>query len=573
MGGDDGAMTRLQLLLLAFATAIALCAPATASADFGFLGDFGKFGDGNGQFHDPTYLDVAPDGSVWVGEHESRVQKFTPDGQFLTQVKIGVADAGQVATDGAGNLYVVNTGTNQIQKFDANGNPLGAFGGFGDQPGQFQGICGLTADGAGNFYVSDGRGGYCDTTPRIQKFDPNGNLVKEIKLTAKTDPHGVGDLAVDAAGNIFAADNTHFGKSEIFKLSPDGVLLSRFGSRGGGPAQFGDGGPESIAVAPDGTIYAVDAVNHRIQHLSADGSFINQFGAANALNSVAVAPSGDVYVTRGRQSVPVNEDADDLSVERVMRFGQNAPAAPPSPLTLSPSVKITVGAALAKKCGIKPPYSSKPITDCTGMREATIEWRAGCPADGPLTRRSVEISVGSYDPAQPAIIPAVTDSHSDTGSTKIVLWAGSKVTPKISVNCVAYTQPDGEPVSAKGSATGNTITTAPVARTGYMEYSRSARGVLLGNFRGKKVKGAIKHGKEVRLFWGAAHDESLRKGYVSVKVHLRGAGIKVDDYFHSYHREDYGPRLLIKPRKPGVLQVWVTVNGVRSLNTVKLRVV
>src|SRR4051794_30606880 len=292
-------MTRLHLLLAALLTSIALAAPTTASADFGFLGDFGKFGNADGQFHEPTYLDVAPDGSVWVGEHESRVQKFTADGQFLTQVKIGVVDAGQVAVDGAGNLYVANSGTSQIQKFDANGNPLGAFGGSGDQPGQFRGICGLTADAAGNFYVSDGRYGYCDSTPRVQKFDANGNLVKEIKLTAKNDPDGVGDLAVDSAGNIYVADSSHFGNSEIFKLSPDGALISRFGSRGSGPGQFGDGGPESIAIAPDGTLYAVDAVNHRIQHLGADGGFISQFGAANAIVAGAAAPNGDVYVTRG----------------------------------------------------------------------------------------------------------------------------------------------------------------------------------------------------------------------------------------------------------------------------------
>jgi sugar lactone lactonase YvrE len=568
-----GRMTRLRPLLLALTAALTLAIPTTASADFGFLGDFGRFGDADGQFHEPTYVDVAPDGSVWVAEHESRVQKFTADGRYLAQVKIGIVDAGQVATDGAGNLYVANTGQYQIQKFDANGAPLGTVGGgYGDQPGQFRGLCGLTADGAGNVYVSDGRGGYCDS-PRIQKFDAGGNLVKEIKLTAKTDPATAGDMAIDAAGNIFVADSGVFGKGEIYKLSPDGALIARFGGRGSGPGQFGEDGPQSIAIAPDGTLYAVDRANHRIQHLNADGSFINQFGAANALEGVAVAPNGDVYVTRGKQSVPVNEEADAVGIHRVMRFGQNAPPAPPSPLTLSPSVKITAGALLAKKCGVKPPYSSKPIADCTGMREATIEWSAGCPAAGPLTRRSLDISVGSYDPAQPAIIPALKDSQADSGSTKIVLWAGSKVTPKISVSCVAYTQPDGEPVTANALATGNTIKTAPVARTGYMEYSRSPGGVLLGNFRGKKVKGAIKHGKEIRLFWAAAHDESLRKGYGSIKVHIRGAGLKVDDYFHSYHREDYGPRLLIKPRKPGTLKVWVTVNGVRSLNTVKLRVV
>jgi hypothetical protein len=271
--------------------------------------------------------------------------------------------------------------------------------------------------------------------------------------------------------------------------------------------------------------------------------------------------------------VPTNENSDDLGVERVMRFGQNAPPAPPSPLTISPSVKITVGAAVAKKCGLTPPYSKTPIKDCTGIHEATIDWAVGCPADGPLTRRSAQITVPGYDPIKPAIIDPVTNSPSDTGSLEIYLWAGSKVTPKIEASCVAYTQPDGEPVTAKGSAKGNTITTAPVAFTGYIEYSRSAKGTLLGNYRGKKVKGAIKHGKEVRLFWGAGHDESLRKGYGSIKVHIRGAGLNITDYFHSYHREDYGPRLLIKPRKKGQIKVWVTVNGVRSLNTVTLRVI
>jgi streptogramin lyase len=567
-------MTRLRSLLLALATTIALAAPATASADFGFLGDFGKSGTADGQFMTPTYVDVAPDGSVWVAENDKRVQKFTPDGNYLAHVEVGRFGAGPVATDGAGNVYVGNKDDYKIEKFDASGAHLATFGtGMGSGPGQLQDVCGLDADAAGNVYVSDGRGGYCDTTPRIQKFDPNGNLVKEIKLIGKTDPDGVGDVAVDAAGNILVADNTNFGKSEIYKLSPDGALIGRFGSQGTGPGQFGRGGPESIAIAPDGTIYAVDAENHRVQHLNADGSFINQFAAANALQGVAVAPNGDVYVTRGRQSVPTPENADDLGINRVMRFGQDAPPAPPSPLTLSPSVKITLGTAFGSKCSLKNPESGKPIKNCSGIREATIDWAAGCPAAGPLTRRSVEIRLDGYDPISPKIIAPVTDSASDTGSVKVVLWAGSKVTPKINAGCVAYTQPDGEPVTAKGSAGGNTVTTAPVAYTGYMEYSRSPRGVLLGNFRGKKVKGALKRGREVRLFWAAGYDDSLKKGNKSVQVHIRGAGLKVDDYLHSYQLEDYGPRLLIKPRKAGQIKVWVTVGGVRSGNTVTLRAV
>src|SRR3954470_3846626 len=102
-------MTRLRLLLTSLVTVVALAAiPASASADFGFLGDWGTTGDQNGQFHTPTYVDVAPDGSVWVAENDKRVQKFTADGQYLTQVQVGTFGAGPVAVDGAGNLYVAN---------------------------------------------------------------------------------------------------------------------------------------------------------------------------------------------------------------------------------------------------------------------------------------------------------------------------------------------------------------------------------------------------------------------------------------------------------------------------------
>jgi streptogramin lyase len=200
-------MTRLRMLLLAATTTIALAAPATASAEFGFLGDWGSGGGADGQFRTPTYIDVAPDGSVWVAEEDKRVQKFTAGGGYLTHVEVGRFGAGPVATDGAGNVYVGNRDDYRVEKFDANGAPVATIGsGSGSGPGQLQDVCGLDVDAAGNVYVADGRNGYCDSPPRIQKFDPSGNLVKEIKLTAKGDPGSVGDLAVDAAGNIFMTD-------------------------------------------------------------------------------------------------------------------------------------------------------------------------------------------------------------------------------------------------------------------------------------------------------------------------------------------------------------------------------
>jgi sugar lactone lactonase YvrE len=50
-----------------------------------------------------------------------------------------------------------------------------------------------------------------------------------------------------------------------------------FGSNGTGEGQFQL--PRGVAIAPDGSIYVADTFNYRIQHFTADGTFLGQWGA------------------------------------------------------------------------------------------------------------------------------------------------------------------------------------------------------------------------------------------------------------------------------------------------------
>lgn len=81
-----------------------------------------------------------------------------------------------------------------------------------------------------------------------------------------------------------------------------------FGSQGVEPGQFQN--PRDIAVAPDGSLYVADTMNHRIQHLAADGTVLHVWGSfadlarGEAPNGtfyepwgVAVGPDGTVYVS------------------------------------------------------------------------------------------------------------------------------------------------------------------------------------------------------------------------------------------------------------------------------------
>ena len=67
--------------------------------------------------------------------------------------------------------------------------------------------------------------------------------------------------------------------------------------------------PRNLEVAPDGTLYILDTGNHRLLHISTDGSLLNSWGEYGSLESggglpgtfnepwgIGISPEGDVYV-------------------------------------------------------------------------------------------------------------------------------------------------------------------------------------------------------------------------------------------------------------------------------------
>ncbi len=90
----------------------------------------------------------------------------------------------------------------------------------------------------------------------------------------------------------------------IVQIQPDGVI----GNPGTEPGQFQ--GPRMIARGKDGSLYIADSRNHRIQHLSTDGTVLQTWGGFadagqgsapdgmfNEPWGVAVAPDGNVFVS------------------------------------------------------------------------------------------------------------------------------------------------------------------------------------------------------------------------------------------------------------------------------------
>ena len=71
-----------------------------------------------------------------------------------------------VALDRKGNVYVADTDNHRVQKFTPEGKFVSEWGEFRDAPGQLNVPLGIAVDASGNVYVSDSH------NHRIQKFAP-----------------------------------------------------------------------------------------------------------------------------------------------------------------------------------------------------------------------------------------------------------------------------------------------------------------------------------------------------------------------------------------------------------------
>ena len=113
-------------------------------------------------------------------------------------------------------------------------------------------------------------------------------------------PHG---LAVAPDGTLFAADPLNH---RVVAFSRSGVYLRAFGRVGTGPGHFSQrDSPQGVAVGPDGKVYVADTWNQRVEVFDAQGRFVRSWGGGPVgagpgqfygPRSIAVSASGRVYV-------------------------------------------------------------------------------------------------------------------------------------------------------------------------------------------------------------------------------------------------------------------------------------
>jgi predicted membrane-bound mannosyltransferase/DNA-binding beta-propeller fold protein YncE len=245
------------------------------SPDGAVLQVWGSFGDvaqgqaAGGQFNQPWGIGLGPDGMVYIADTwNHRVQKFTPDGQFvMTWGYFGQGEQPEafwgprdVAVDNKGRVFVTDTGNKRIVVFDSNGGFLTQFGEPGMDPGQLDEPVGLAVDADNNVYVVD------TWNQRIQVFMTGDNALTYLPFRQWEAPAWYGQsldnkpyIAVDAQGHVFIADPEGY---RVLEFTGKGEPVRSWGDFGVNSDMFGM--PASVAVAPDGSIWVVDAGNSRL---------------------------------------------------------------------------------------------------------------------------------------------------------------------------------------------------------------------------------------------------------------------------------------------------------------------
>ncbi len=132
------------------------------------LGTTGKVGIRAGEFNYPTDVALAADGALFVADgYNDRIQVFDPDGGLVRKwggpfgMNIHGPFHGWFATvtsldfDPRGNLWVADFYNNRVQKFTPQGKFLTSIGARGTGPGEFEKAIAVAAAGNGDIYVVD----------------------------------------------------------------------------------------------------------------------------------------------------------------------------------------------------------------------------------------------------------------------------------------------------------------------------------------------------------------------------------------------------------------------------------
>ena len=304
--------------------------------------------DGTGsaaRFSTPWGLAVDGAGTVYVADSGNHtIRRIAPSGTVTTLAGLalspGATDAAAagdarfrlprgVTLDGAGRIYVADTGNHTIRTIDLNASPTGTVSTLAGSPGNSGGVDGTGVNArlaSPEGIVFAGGTLYVASFGAIRKVTAAGDVTTFAAPTHVDGSNGtparftdLSGIAVDAGGRVLVADA---GNHRIRAVASDGTVMTFAGLGPGGGFGSTDGpattatfrNPTGVAVDAPGMVYVADSSNHTIRKITPSGVVSTLAGLAGSPGNsdgsgsaarfstptgVAVDTAGTVYVADG----------------------------------------------------------------------------------------------------------------------------------------------------------------------------------------------------------------------------------------------------------------------------------
>ena len=244
---------------------------------------FGSEGIGPGMMKDARSIAVDGQGHIYVGEYlGGRIQVFDASGKFITQWTVNPKmPLRGLAADRKGTVYVVQSGA--ITRYE---------GESGKSLGELPYSEGSGFDDA----VATPDGGLLCAWYRnrddIVRFNADGQVTRTIRAaisTAADESELNTRVATDGLGNIYALGSFRNG---VFKFSPDGKFVNRFGDSGEQAGQFR--APSAIAVDGKGRVFVSDIKG--VQVFDSNGRYLTVFKPEGIASGMVFNDKNELFI-------------------------------------------------------------------------------------------------------------------------------------------------------------------------------------------------------------------------------------------------------------------------------------
>jgi streptogramin lyase len=270
---------------------------------------FGGEGTGPGLFKDSMGVAVDGEGRVYVSDETRRVQRFDPQGQFLNTWNIPLetkwyqklrGGPSKLLVNNANQVYAVLAGV--ILKLDGEtGEVLGAAHGSdyihdaANVPGG--GLLIVSQKGDDDELVLMGTDGRA--ARRTHRF-VSTQLEKKLEVEALRVAAGAGGevYSLYAIGGVSGEHWYDDDDIAVFRFSPEGKYLARFGGQGSGPGQYGP--PSALATDPQGRVYVCESFD-KLHVYEPDGRFVRTLKTPHGVDALAFDAQGNLYVAGGHR--------------------------------------------------------------------------------------------------------------------------------------------------------------------------------------------------------------------------------------------------------------------------------